>query len=161
MLFWILSWLITSFLNGLFFFIIFSALLYWFYFKELPVQAVNNEPQFEKFVLSQTLTDMLASNSVAEPTTTTATASTNQDQNTDTPSQPLSREGLTGNSDAIIGLNMIFQFLFQELKDTKGVRRYIIRKLSYEFNELLTTKAAGKLLQKISVRYPFQQFHIC
>ena len=139
MLLWILSWLITSFLNGLFFFLIFSALVYWFYFKELPVQAVNNEPQFEKFVLSQTLTDMIARN----------TEKHNEQGSNNL--EALSRDSLVGNSDAIIGLNMIFQFLFQELKDTKGVRRYIIRKLSFEFNELLTTKAAGKLLQKISV----------
>jgi hypothetical protein len=139
MLLWILSWLITSFLNGLFFFLIFSALVYWFYFKELPVQGVNNEPQFEKFVLSQTLTDMIARN----------TEKHNEQGSNNL--EALSRDSLVGNSDAIIGLNMIFQFLFQELKDTKGVRRYIIRKLSFEFNELLTTKAAGKLLQKISV----------
>ncbi len=62
-----------------------------------------------------------------------------------------SRDNLNGNNETMIALNMIFQFLFQELKDTKGVRRYIIRKLSYEFNELLTTKAAGKFLQKITV----------
>jgi hypothetical protein len=55
------------------------------------------------------------------------------------------------NSGSIIALNMIFQFLFQELKDTKGVRRYIIRKMSFEFKELLTTKAAGKIVQKITV----------
>ena len=48
-------------------------------------------------------------------------------------------------------LNMIFQFLFQELKDTKAVRRYIIRKMSAEFKELLTTKAAGKIVQRITV----------
>ena len=46
---------------------------------------------------------------------------------------------------------MIFQFLFQELKDTKAVRRYIIRKMSAEFKELLTTKAAGKIVQRITV----------
>lgn len=60
-------------------------------------------------------------------------------------------DDLIGNNQTIIALNMIFQFLFQELKDTKAVRRYIIRKLSFEFNELLTTKAAGKFLTKISV----------
>ncbi len=63
-----------------------------------------------------------------------------------------SGENLNGNNETVIALNMIFQFLFQELKDTKGVRRYIIRKLSFEFNELLTAKAAGKFLQKITVK---------
>ena len=59
----------------------------------------------------------------------------------------------SGNNETVIAMNMIFQFLFQELKDTKGVRRYIIRKLSFEFNELLTTKAAGKFIQKITVGF--------
>ncbi len=61
-------------------------------------------------------------------------------------------ENLDASSDTVISLNMIFQFLFQELKDTKAVRRYIMRKLNFEFKELLTTKTAGKLLQRISVR---------
>lgn len=65
------------------------------------------------------------------------------------------REDLIGNNQTIVALNMMFQFLFQELKDTKAVRRYIIRKLSFEFNELLTTKAAGKFLTKISVSLIF------
>ena len=60
---------------------------------------------------------------------------------------------LSGNNGSVIALNMIFQFLFQELKDTKGVRRYIIRKMSFEFKELLTTKAAGKIVQRITVSW--------
>ena len=55
------------------------------------------------------------------------------------------------NKDSVFALNMMFQFLFQELKDTKAVRRYIIRKMSLEFKELLNSKAAGKIIQKISV----------
>jgi tRNA(Ser,Leu) C12 N-acetylase TAN1 len=51
--------------------------------------------------------------------------------------------------------DMMFQFLFQELKDTKAVRRYIIRKMSMEFKELLNSKAAGKIIQKISVKKTF------
>lgn len=58
---------------------------------------------------------------------------------------------LNGDSSSTIGLNMMFQFLFQELKDTKGVRRYIIRKMTMEFKELLTTKAAGKFITRLSV----------
>ena len=69
----------------------------------------------------------------------------NEDKSTSDPQE------LSGNSASVIALNMIFQFLFQELKDTKGVRRYIIRKMSFEFKELLTTKAAGKIVQRITV----------
>ena len=57
--------------------------------------------------------------------------------------------------DCVIALNMMFQFLFQELKDTKAVRRYIIRKMSLEFKELLTSKAAGKIIKQISVKLLF------
>lgn len=56
------------------------------------------------------------------------------------------------NSSSVLAMNMVFQFLFQELKDTKLVRRYIIRKMTAEFKELLTTKAAGKIINKITVR---------
>ena len=58
----------------------------------------------------------------------------------------------SSNKDSVFALNMMFQFLFQELKDTKAVRRYIIRKMSMEFKELLNSKAAGKIIQKISVK---------
>ena len=56
------------------------------------------------------------------------------------------------NQNNILALNMMFQFLFQELKDTKAVRRYIIRKMTLEFKELLNNKTASKLVQRISAR---------
>jgi hypothetical protein len=55
-------------------------------------------------------------------------------------------------SNAVVALNLIFQFLFQELKDTKTVRRYIVRKLSIEFQELIKNKTAGKLIKKLTAR---------
>lgn len=75
----------------------------------------------------------------------------NDGNNTSTASSTDSSSELRGNCDGVIALNMIFQFLFQELKDTKTVRRYIIRKMSAEFKELLATKAAGKIVQRITV----------
>jgi hypothetical protein len=60
-------------------------------------------------------------------------------------------QDIKGNCDGVIALNVIFQFLFQELKDTKAVRRYIVRKMSAEFKELIETKSAGKILKKITV----------
>ncbi len=54
MLFYILSWLIASFLQGLFFFCIMCCLLYWFYIKELPVNKLSpNKPQFENYEFNQ------------------------------------------------------------------------------------------------------------
>ena len=125
----ILNWLITSFLNGLFFFLLFLFMLYWFYLKELPVQSPPIHNQFEEFTLNAAIRDMInASNKENE----------NGSKRTD--------------YDCVIALNMIFQFLFQELKDTKAVRRYIIRKMTMEFKELLNSKGAGKFVQRISVR---------
>ena len=56
------------------------------------------------------------------------------------------------NGNNVLALNMLFQFLFQELKDTKAVRRYIIRKMTLEFKELLNSKTASKLIQRISAK---------
>lgn len=49
-------------------------------------------------------------------------------------------------------LNLILQFFFQELKDTKAVRRYLVRRITLDFEELLTTKAAGKFIDRLSTR---------
>lgn len=62
------------------------------------------------------------------------------------------KEELNNDAESIVALNLMFQFLFQELKDTKSIRRYIIRKLSIEFRELLTTKGAGKIVERLTVR---------
>lgn len=61
------------------------------------------------------------------------------------------KEELSSDADSMIALNVMLQFLFQELKDTKSIRRYIIRKLSVEFKELLTTKGAGKIVERLTV----------
>ncbi len=61
------------------------------------------------------------------------------------------KEELSNDAESILALNMLLQFLFQELKDTKSIRRYIIRKLSIEFKELLTTKGAGKIVERLTV----------
>ena len=77
------------------------------------------------------------------------------DKSIENESSPVSTstEGLVGEGDSgVVALNMLFQFLFQELKDTKAVRRYIIRKMTMEFKEMLTTNAAGKIVQRITVK---------
>ncbi|XP_060596377.1 PDZ domain-containing protein 8-like, partial [Ruditapes philippinarum] len=48
-------------------------------------------------------------------------------------------------------LNVLFQFLFAELKDTARVRRWAARKMNAEFDEMLTS-TAGKLMNQIQVR---------
>ena len=118
----IINWLISSFLNGLMFFLLFLLLFYWLYIKDLPVTKPPSFAQYEPFKLSDTLKQML------------------------------NMENLDASADSIIALNMLFQFLFQELKDSKAVRRYIMRKLNFEFKELLTTKTAGKFIDRITVK---------
>jgi hypothetical protein len=66
--------------------------------------------------------------------------------------QMLNMESLDPSADSIVAFNMLCNFLFQELKDTSAVRRYIMRKLNVEFKELLTTKTAGRLVERITVR---------
>lgn len=48
-------------------------------------------------------------------------------------------------------LNLMFQFLFQELKDTKRIRRWAMNRMKLEFEEMLRS-TTGKLLEHISVR---------
>ncbi|KAL6478396.1 hypothetical protein MHYP_G00142310 [Metynnis hypsauchen] len=49
-------------------------------------------------------------------------------------------------------LNAIFLFLFRELRDTPVVRHWITKKIRVEFEELLQTKTAGRLLEGLSLR---------
>ncbi|XP_053730928.1 PDZ domain-containing protein 8 [Synchiropus splendidus] len=49
-------------------------------------------------------------------------------------------------------LNAIFLFLFRELRDTPLVRHWLTKKIKVEFEELLQTKTAGRLLEGLSLR---------
>ncbi|KAK6487642.1 PDZ domain-containing protein 8-like [Huso huso] len=49
-------------------------------------------------------------------------------------------------------LNAIFLFLFRELRDTHLVRHWVTKKIKVEFEELLQTKTAGRLLEGLSLR---------
>ncbi|XP_062864048.1 PDZ domain-containing protein 8 [Trichomycterus rosablanca] len=49
-------------------------------------------------------------------------------------------------------LNAIFLFLFRELRDTPLVRHWITKKIRVEFEELLQTKTAGRLLEGLCLR---------
>jgi len=132
-------------------------LLYWFYIKELPVNKISpNKPQFESYEFNQTLKEMTDPKSV---NISDQNSSNNSSSSASTSLINGDFKDLKGNCDGVIALNVIFQFLFQELKDTKAVRRYIVRKMSAEFKELIETKSAGKILKKITVSKMFD-FHI-
>ncbi|KAI5102695.1 PDZ domain-containing protein 8 [Silurus meridionalis] len=49
-------------------------------------------------------------------------------------------------------LNAIFLFLFRELRDTPLVRHWVTKKIRVEFEELLQTRTAGRLLEGLSLR---------
>ncbi|CAF3546872.1 unnamed protein product [Rotaria sordida] len=53
---------------------------------------------------------------------------------------------------AVDGVNYLFQFLFQELKDSSGLRRYIMHKLNIEFNELKNSRTGKIFLQNIAIQ---------
>lgn len=61
-------------------------------------------------------------------------------------------DGKLGQEETAHSLNAIFAFLFGELKDTRFVRRWVVRKLNVELEELLHTKTAGRVLEQITVR---------
>ncbi|KAM4012694.1 PDZ domain-containing protein 8, partial [Anomaloglossus baeobatrachus] len=49
-------------------------------------------------------------------------------------------------------LNAIFLFLFRELRDTAVLRRWLLRKIRVELEELLLSRTAGRLLEGLSLR---------
>nr|CAD7429133.1 unnamed protein product [Timema monikensis] len=53
--------------------------------------------------------------------------------------------------ESCLALNLLFQFLFKELRNTRRVRRWFRHKLTLEFEELLTRTTTGKLFDKVTV----------
>ena len=56
--------------------------------------------------------------------------------------------------------NYLFQFLFQELKDTGKLRRFIVKKLHIEFNDIKRTQIGQIFLRDISVRSQIISLHM-
>ncbi|XP_069677414.1 PDZ domain-containing protein 8 isoform X2 [Periplaneta americana] len=54
--------------------------------------------------------------------------------------------------ESCLALNLLFQFLFKELRNAQKVRRWFRHKLSLEFEELLTRTTTGKLFDCVSIR---------
>ena len=55
-------------------------------------------------------------------------------------------------SETCMFLNLIFQFLWKEWRDSPKTRNFFIRRMNLEFQEMLLNKAAGKLMEQITVR---------
>lgn len=45
----------------------------------------------------------------------------------------------------------MLQFLFHELRHSEGIKKWLYKKLSMEFDELLTKTTIGKFFDEISV----------
>lgn len=64
-------------------------------------------------------------------------------------------DGLNSQSDekssSTRSVNLVLQFLFFELRSSNQVRKWFMRKLSMELDELLTKTTIGKFFSKLSV----------
>lgn len=56
-----------------------------------------------------------------------------------------------------MAVNLLLQFLYHELRDTEKVRNWFRKKLSVEFEQLLSSSAIGRMIANIKV----SQFHQC
>jgi hypothetical protein len=56
-------------------------------------------------------------------------------------------------------VNYLFQFLFQELKDSSRLRRYLMHKLNTEFKELKNSRTGKIFLQNIVVCIYLNKFY--
>ncbi|XP_064609590.1 PDZ domain-containing protein 8-like [Liolophura sinensis] len=116
-----LAILLASFLSGVVLTLLVQCLWLKRRFRSLPILPVPLTPQTDTFRLPKELVKLL------------------------------NDPELKTRKETCLFLNVLFQFLFRELKDTNLVRRWVIRKLNVEFLELLQT-TSGKLLDRISVR---------
>lgn len=60
----------------------------------------------------------------------------------------------TGNSS--LSISLLLQFLFHELRHSEGVKRWLFKKLSLEFDELLTKTTIGKFFDSVTVIISFK-----
>ncbi|KAK7862818.1 hypothetical protein R5R35_000842 [Gryllus longicercus] len=62
------------------------------------------------------------------------------------------RSGDVSRPESCVAVNLVLQFLFRELRHSPQVRRWLHKKLSAEFAELLTRTTTGKLFDSVTVR---------
>lgn len=60
----------------------------------------------------------------------------------------------------VIAFNLVFQFLFHELRNSSRVRKWFYRKLTVELDELITKTTTGKFFDKLTVTRHYFIFSI-
>ncbi|XP_059376244.1 PDZ domain-containing protein 8-like [Carassius carassius] len=127
------------------------------YLKAVPDPALKDYFSNQQAESTQQQSDITASASkqpeAASPKqqeTTVPGSSPKQQPSSPPPS--LSDPQHTSKAETCDFLNAIFLFLFRELRDTPVVRHWITKKIKVEFEELLQTKTAGRLLEGLSLR---------
>uniref|UniRef100_A0A9J8BP83 PDZ domain containing 8 n=1 Tax=Cyprinus carpio carpio TaxID=630221 RepID=A0A9J8BP83_CYPCA len=127
------------------------------YVKAVPDPALKDYFSNQQAESTQQQSDITASASkqpeAASPKqqeTTVPGSSPKQQPSSPPPS--LSDPQQTSKAETCDFLNAIFLFLFRELRDTPVVRHWITKKIKVEFEELLQTKTAGRLLEGLSLR---------
>lgn len=66
-------------------------------------------------------------------------------------SDDLSDKGKGGS----LPISLVLQFLFHELRHSESIKRWLYKKLSLEFDELLTKTTIGKFFDSITVSLIF------
>lgn len=66
----------------------------------------------------------------------------------------LENEGSDKSSSSSVSINLMLQFLFHELRHSDTIKRWLFKKLSLEFDELLTKTTIGKFFETVTVNVP-------
>ncbi|KAL5012622.1 hypothetical protein ScPMuIL_011173 [Solemya velum] len=117
----VLTTAILSVIFGIFLTLLVQVVYLRYQFRCLPKKSIGRKSQFERFRLPKELIKLIHE----------------QEQG--------------GKKETCLFINVIFQFLFKELKDTKHIRQWAVKKMNVEFMEMLQT-TSGKLIDQITVR---------
>lgn len=61
--------------------------------------------------------------------------------------------GVNDNDDCSLAVSLMFQFLFHELRHTESIKRWLYKKLSLEFEELISKTTTGKFFDAVTVMF--------
>uniref|UniRef100_A0A8C1XFL7 PDZ domain containing 8 n=1 Tax=Cyprinus carpio TaxID=7962 RepID=A0A8C1XFL7_CYPCA len=127
------------------------------YVKAVPDPALKDYFSNQQAESTQQQSDITASASKQQEAASpkqqeTTIPGSSPKQQPSSPPPSLSDPQQTSKAETCDFLNAIFLFLFRELRDTPVVRHWITKKIKVEFEELLQTKTAGRLLEGLSLR---------